>query len=130
MKTGDRITVHSGRAYTDEATVETICHVDELPAIEGAPNVESVRAIIAEGGFVAVALISYKFLEQDVCFVAFQDARGRWSDLKGQQLIIEPRSAENELDRLLKKQQSKEPGTRIVSRAGDRRRSRIDWSKF
>ncbi len=127
MKTGDHISVHSGRAYTDEAVVEMLCHPDELATINGAPNVDAVRAILAEKSFVAVAMITYKFLDQTLCFVAFQNAKGEWSDLKGQQLIIEPRTAENELHRLLKNQQERRAaGIRIVRRAA----GGIDWSKF
>lgn len=126
MKPGDHVAIHSGRAYTEDATIEALCHPDELPAIDGAPNVEAVRAILAEGNFVAVALISYKFLNAPVCFVAFEDTRGRWSDLKGQQLIIEPRSATNDLDALLKNQQARRgERLRIV-----RRGAGIDYRKF
>ena len=48
MKAGDRISIHAPDSYTDDATIATICNPDELPAIEGAPNVEQVRAILAE----------------------------------------------------------------------------------
>jgi hypothetical protein len=127
MKVGDHVAVHSGRTYTDDATIEGLCHPDELPAIAGVPNVESVRAILAEGNYVAIALISYDFLGTPVCFVAFQDARGQWTDLKGTPLIIEPRTASNDLERLLKNQQEQRTEKmRIVSRGG----SKIDWRKF
>lgn len=95
MKPGDRISVHAPESYTDEAIVASICHPDELPAIEGAPNIEAVRAILAEGNYVAVALIEYRFLQTTCAFVALEDTRGRWSDLKGTPLLIEPRAAEN-----------------------------------
>ena len=72
MKAGDHITVHSGKTFTDEATIETICHPDELPAIANAPNVEAVRKILAEESYVSVALISYKFLGETLAFVALQ----------------------------------------------------------
>ena len=48
MKAGDRISVHAPTSYTDEAIVASCCHPDELPSIEGAPNVETVRAILAK----------------------------------------------------------------------------------
>lgn len=118
MKAGDIVSIHSGRAYTEDATIESIHHPDELPAIANAPNVEAVRAILAQGNYIAVALITYKFLDTPVAFVALQDTRGRWSDLKGQHLIIEPRLATNEA-------RERKPPMRIVSR-----NSKIDWSKF
>jgi hypothetical protein len=134
MKAGDRISVHAPKAYTDDATIATICHPDELPSIEGAPNVAEVRAILAQGSFVAVALIEYKFLDQLLCFAAFQDTHGKWTDLRGTPLIIEPRTAENELDRLLKNQQQRRSEKmRIVSRRSSAEgcgRHGIDWSKF
>lgn len=118
MKSGDRISIHAGHGYTDEAIVACICHPDELPAIEGAPNIQEVRAILADGNFVAVALIEYKFLDQTLAFVAFEDTRGRWCDLKGQSLLIEPRTALNAAP-------PTKPPMRIVSR-----RPRIDYGKY
>jgi len=127
MKAGDRITVHGPKNFADDATVETICHPDELPAIANAPNVAAVRAILAERPYVNVALITYKFLDETLAFVALEDPRGQWWDLKGTPLIIEQRPAENELDRLLKNQQTRRADSmRIVSRG----RAGIDWRKF
>ena len=120
MKTGDKVPVHSGKSFTDDATIESLCHPDELPAIANAPNVAAVRAILAEGAYIAVALITYKFLDEPVAFVALQNTRGEWFDLKGQQLIIEPRTAENEIPR-----QKKEPRPFIATR-----RSRVDYGRF
>ena len=95
MKAGDRITIHAAQTFADDATVLSITHPDELPMIELAPNVETVRAILAEGRYVSVALIEYKFLEETLAFIALEDTRGRWWDLKGNELLIEPRKAEN-----------------------------------
>lgn len=100
IQPGDIITVHGENSYTNDAIVRTICHPDELPTIEGAPNVDQVRAILAEGSFVSVALIEYKFLDEVLAFIALENTRGQWSDLKGQQLIIEPRHATNEARKL------------------------------
>lgn len=93
---GDRIAIYAHDSFADEAEVISICHPDELPAIEGAPNIDKVRAILAEGSFVSVALIEYKFLDETLCFIAFQNTRGEWSDLHGQHITIEPRRATNE----------------------------------
>jgi hypothetical protein len=117
MKAGDRISVHAASSYTDEAIISTMCHPDELPALEGAPNIEAVRAILAEGSFVSVALIEYKFFGETLAFIALENTRGHWYDLKGQQLLIEPRRAENAAREF--------PGMRIATR-----KPRVDYSKF
>ena len=71
-----------------------------------------------------MALIEYKYLDQVLAFIALEDTHGHWTDLKGTPLIIEPRPAENELDRLLKNQQQRRAdGIRVVRR-------HIDWSKY
>jgi hypothetical protein len=96
---GDIVNIHGDTTYAEDAIVRVICHPDELPSIDGAPNVDMVRAILAEGSFVSVALIEYKFLDETLAFIALENTRGQWTDLKGQALLIEPRRATNEARR-------------------------------
>jgi hypothetical protein len=117
IRAGDRITIHAAKSWADDAIVLSVTTPDELPAIDGAPNVEAVRAILAEGRFVAVALLEYKFFDQRLGFIALEDTRGRWWDLKGQELLIEPRTAENAAAKL------RSPHKASKGRV-------IDWSKF
>jgi hypothetical protein len=118
MKAGDRITIHSGKIFS-EAIVASICNVDQLPDLPGFAAAEVREAIQSGGNFTRMALIEYDFFGEAIAVAAFEDTHGQWWDLTGHSLIIEPRTAEN----CAAKPPASEHRLRIVRRG-------IDWSKF
>lgn len=69
-----------------------VLHVEtpeNLPAIHGLPEVERVRAILAERHVQQLALIGHQHAGHEVAFIAFGDGSGNWWDLQQQNLSIE-----------------------------------------
>lgn len=86
---GQRIRIsHPDRGQVDNAValhVETPAH---LPSISGAPEVDRVRAILAERQIQQLALIEYDQGTRTLIFAAFGDGKGKWWDLQQQELTI------------------------------------------
>ena len=124
MKTGDLITIHAHDSYAD-GVIADLRTIDELPDIEqlGALS-EAAKEILRESNFLRVLIVDYDFLDQVLRCVLFETRPNEWIDLRGQQIIIEPRTAENASAEIPRKK----PG--IVWRNPRRLRSSIDWSKF
>jgi hypothetical protein len=69
--------------------------VDEIPKFDDG-DLGAVRAVLTDGHFARVAVFEYDFLDEHVSAAIFEDTQGRWWDLRGAQLIIEPLSATNQ----------------------------------
>jgi hypothetical protein len=92
MKTGDMITVE-GKAGRVTARVLDVRAADELPDLPVDVS-DAARKILADE-FRNVAVIAYRLgVERiPVMFVALEDERGIWWDLRGHQLSISPVTA-------------------------------------
>ncbi|MGA2270199.1 MAG: hypothetical protein ABSH44_17140 [Bryobacteraceae bacterium] len=93
---GQRLIIH-GDAGTCQGEV---LHAEEpatLPSISGAPEVERVRAALAELGITELALIGHKHDGRDVCFIALENGAGQWRDTHGHKLAITPIHGEWEI---------------------------------
>ena len=96
MKVGDLITIHDLKSFA-HGKVEAIGPPADLPDIPGQRG-DQVRAILAEENIHQVALFSYDFMGQELCFVALQKPTGKWFDLQGSEIWVEVRHAETEAD--------------------------------
>jgi hypothetical protein len=91
LKPGQRVVI-SGAAGTVPGEV---LHSEEpatLPSVYGAPEVEHVRAIMAEWGVIEVAILTHQHAGAQVMFCALRDAQG-WRDQHGQRLTITPQES-------------------------------------
>ena len=86
LKIGDRI-LASGPPGDVIGEVLSVIAPDEVPQIDGAPQVEQVKAILHEWHVDALFLIGHKHDGQDVCFFALRHPCG-WRDLRGQEIQI------------------------------------------
>jgi hypothetical protein len=93
MKVGDRVTVHSGRAYVD-GVVSALWTPGDVRAMQG-PRAAEIQKLLEARPCHRVAFFEYDFLGQAAGVVAMLDPDGVWWDVKGQELIVEPREAEN-----------------------------------
>ena len=91
------MTLHRGQHVTITGAAGTcageVLHVEEpgnLPSISGAPEVERVRAIMAQQGTVEIAMLGHAHDGRQVRFIALRDRAGRWRDLHAQPLTITP----------------------------------------
>jgi hypothetical protein len=87
MKTGDLVRVIGPPG----AVTGEVMDVRPREALVDVLNIDTslVKEILAQADITKIAMISYAYGDQEVCFVAFQDSRGKWSDLQGQQLSIQ-----------------------------------------
>lgn len=90
MRSGDRVRVTGPRGSVI-ATIQRLCTPAELPQLPPpAPDAGITREILEEMGVEHVAMISYRHAQQgDLVFAAIQ-IRGKWSDLQGRWLEIDP----------------------------------------
>lgn len=88
MRAGELVIV-SGPPGDVIALVEQSSAPADLPAIGGAPDVDVVRAIMAEFDVVEIALLSYAQARKGtLVFVALRTGAGEWFDLQRQRLTI------------------------------------------
>ncbi|MBV9249948.1 MAG: hypothetical protein JO227_11970, partial [Acetobacteraceae bacterium] len=72
-----------------------VLHIEQpgmLPSIHRAPEIERVRAILAEWDIVELALIRHQHNGRAVTFIALRSSAGDWRDLERRQLTITPLS--------------------------------------
>jgi hypothetical protein len=86
---GQKVIIH-GDAGTCEGEVLHAETPAGLPPINGAAEVERVRAALEELGILELALIAHKHNGKDVCFIATANGAGQWRDLHGKNLAITP----------------------------------------
>lgn len=90
---GQRIKVSNARRGAVDAEVLHVETPENLPAIDGLPEVTRVREILAERNVRQLALIEHQHSGKAVAFIAFGDGQGNWWDLQQQQLTIEAHHA-------------------------------------
>jgi hypothetical protein len=92
MKTGDNVSVHGRAGDVDDATILDIRPIEDLPDVVPLIDVRIVRALLIGDNFRRAAVIAYNFLDNGetvrVMFVALEDGRGSWWDLRGHNLQI------------------------------------------
>lgn len=90
MKAGQRVRVSCAQRGAVTATLEEVLSPAELPTLSGTRiSAAVVRTILEEWEADRVAFISYDYgLYGRVCFAALE-IRGRWFDMKRQELTIE-----------------------------------------
>lgn len=92
LRTGQRVII-SGSAGTVAGTVEQVSPATAagLPDLPGAPDPSHVAAILAEADITHVAWITYAYTPaQQLMFAALRDREGKWWDLRGEELAIDP----------------------------------------
>jgi hypothetical protein len=77
-----------------------VLHTEEpatLPSISGAPDVDLVRAIMAERNITEVTLFGHLHSGKQVSFIGTRNSAGEWTDLQHQPLTVreteQPRAA-------------------------------------
>lgn len=105
LRKGQHVTI-TGAAGTVRATVVHVEEPDNLPPINGAPEAERVRQILAERNIVELAMLEYQTVGpvattsvgkpvllkpgQHAIFAAVRNSAGKWRDLQGHPLTIQP----------------------------------------
>lgn len=93
MKVGDRVRIASAHYTTDTGQMVDLRAIEELPAVQLVDRDQAV-AILREGGYVRCAVIVYEFSDNGntitPMFVALEDGKGNWWDLRGRALVITP----------------------------------------
>lgn len=91
IHTGQRVSITAARAWgscTAYGRIESLKTPAELPDIQGI-EAAAARKILREWHVSHVAVITYNDGRRDLTFCALS-VRGRWYDLRRQELTIEP----------------------------------------
>ena len=88
MTVGDRVLVAAAGVGSVVARVDAVVRVAELPAIAGAPDVDQVRGILAEGQCERIVLLSYEYSGDERAVIAFDRGAAGWWTLRGQRLQL------------------------------------------
>jgi hypothetical protein len=87
IRAGDRVRIQ-GKEIFCTARVVVLSHIDELPAIPGAPDAPEVRAVLSEAGVDLVAVLMHHNGQRELIFTALRTTDGQWFDLQAQPLRI------------------------------------------